>query len=406
MKSGSLHKIAAILALALAMGAGAASAREGYRTAGTCDGYPRVALKTPPGLCVGLVAERLGFLRGLAAIGSDIYITDLASRTPGRGRVLRVPDSGRGAAQVVLTGLNQPNGIAVGKDGLIYVGEVGRVIRFDPRAANPQATIVPVLIGLPQDGRHNVTAFTIAPDGTLIVSVGSFSDNCEAANGRPPNPALRCPELSAQPPRGALLRVDPTGPLPIPAGSAQRVAIGIRNAMAFAFLEDGTLFVASNARDNIDSADPHLSDAALPHDVLLKIEQGGNYGWPYCFDANRPSPEYPRANCDAMRAPVLLLAPHAAPLGMIRYTGTRLKGLTGKLILAYHGYRALGHRIVALAVRAGGTPTGPEANVVAGWGFMDGVHPQGTPTALLQLADGSILVAEDHNRGLLRISTP
>lgn len=44
---------------------------------------------------------------------------------------------------------------------------------------------------------------------------------------------------------------------------------------------------------------------------------------------------------------------------MIHYTGAKLPALKGKLILAYHGYRARGHRIVA--VTAGG-----EADIVSG----------------------------------------
>ena len=382
-----------------------APAREGYRTSGSCDGVPRVALITPPGICVGLVAEQLGFPRGLALVGSDVYLADLASRTPGRGRVLRLPLFGRGAPQVVLTGLNQPNAIAAAPDGTLYIGEVGQIVRFDPKAANPRATMQLVVTGLPQDGRHNLTGFAIAADGALLVNIGSRSDNCEGDNGRAPNPAAPCPEFAGRPPRGVLIRIDATTVRPVRAANAPVFARGIRNALAFALLSDGRLIAAANARDSIDSADPHLSDAALPHDTLFVVERGSNYGWPYCFDANRPSPEYPRFDCRTMHLPNMLLPPHAAPLSMIRYTGTRLPGLNGKLILAYHGYRALGHRIVALPLGPNNVPHGPEATIVSGWTMKAGVRPQGFPSALLQLPDGSILVAEDHNRSLLRIST-
>jgi glucose/arabinose dehydrogenase len=286
------------------------------------------------------------------------------------------------------------------------VGEVGQIIRFDPKAVNPRATVQLVVTGLPQDGRHNLTAFALAPDGALYVNIGSRSDNCETPNGKPPNPAAPCAEFASRPPRGTMIRIDPTTSRPVQAANVPVFARGIRNAMGFAFLPDGRFVAASNGRDNIDSADPRLSDDALPHDSLLLVSQGANYGWPYCFDANRPSPEYPRYNCGQMRAPTLLLPPHAAPLSMIRYTGTRLKSLSGKLILGYHGYRALGHRIVALPVGSDALPHGPEENIVSGWTTLAGVRPQGFPSALLQLPDGSILVAEDQNRTLLRISTP
>ncbi|QDZ08809.1 glucose dehydrogenase [Sphingomonas panacisoli] len=378
--------------------------REGYATSGQCDGFPRVSLTTPARLCVGLVATGIGFPRGLAVVGTDLYVADLASRTPGRGRILRFANFGRGAPVVVLSGLNQPNGLAAGASGKLYVGEVGRIIRFDPRAADPRATITEVMTGLPKDGRHDVTAFTLSPDGGMVVNVGSFSDNCESENGGAPNPNTPCPEQKMRPPRGSLIRIPPGAALPMSAASAEVLATGLRNAMAFAYLPDGKLMVASNGRDNIDSADPKLSDDTLPHDLLLAMDKGANYGWPYCFDANRPSPEYPRYDCGRMRRPAMLLAPHAAPLGMIRYTGTKLPGLTGKLLLAYHGYRARGHRIVAIAAGLGGAVAGSETDIVSGWTRAAGVRPQGFPAALIELPDGSVLIAEDQNRCLLRLS--
>ena len=394
-----------VLALLALFVAAPLTAKPAYVPAGKCDGLPRVQLITPRGMCVGLVAEHLGFPRGLALIGRDVYLADLASRTPGRGRILRLGDYGRAAPVVVLDGLNQPNGLAATPDGKLYVGEVGRIIRFDPRSPNPRATVSVVVSGLPSDGRHNLTALMLAPDGALIIGMGARSDNCESETGKPPNPAALCPETREHPPRGSLLRLDATTVRPAAAAAIPPLATGIRNAMAMAFLPDGTLIAASNGRDNIDSADKRLSDDALPHDVLLKIVRAGDYGWPYCFDAGRPSPEYPRFDCRTKRAPALLLSAHAAPLSMLRYGGTRLKPLTGKLVLGYHGYRARGHRIVAIALN-GANPVGGEIEMVGGWTSAKGTGPQGSTSAMLELPDGSILIAEDQNRTLLRLSTP
>lgn len=393
-----------ILALVAPATPAAARNRGAYTTKGMCDGVPRISVTTPARMCVGLLATGLGFPRGLALIGTDLYLADLSSRTPGRGRILRLANFGRGAPEVVLAGLNQPSGLAA-RNGWLYVGEVGRIMRFNPRAANPQATVTPVMTALPQDGRHNLTAFVLAPDGGMIVNVGSYSDNCERESGAKPNPAAKCPETLESPPRGALLRIPPDAKLPVPAASAEVFATGIRNAMGLTFLSNGTLLAASNARDNIDSADPKLSDADLPHDTLLVVEKGVNYGWPYCFDINRPAPEFPRWNCAAMRGPALLLSAHAAPLSMLRYTGTRLPGLSGKLLIGYHGYRARGHRIVAIALGANGRPTGGEIDVVSGWTTVAGLRPMGQPSAMIELPDGSVLIAEDQNRTLLRLST-
>lgn len=394
---------ALLLALAI-FAAQPAAAREGYRTVGMCDGYPRVALVTPPRLCVGLVAQRLGFLRGLALVGKDVYVTDLVSRAAGMGRVLKLSNFGRDAPQVVLTGLDQPNAIVPGPDGWLYLGEVGRITRFDPHAPQPQATIEPVITGIPTDGRHNLIAFTFAPDGAILLNVPTASDNCEQSNGRPPNPDARCREFLMQPPRGVVIRIGPERPRPFPLKFGEIFATGIRNALAFVWPPSGDLLAASNSRDNIDEADRRLSDEKLPHDLLLRIAKGDNLGWPYCFDDRRPSPEYSRHDCSRVRPPAMLLPAHAAPLSMIRYTGDRLPGLNGRLVIGYHGYRAQGHRIVTVALDARGVPRGTPIDLVRGWTAATGIRPQGAPTALLQLPDGSILIAEDLNRSILRIS--
>ena len=134
------------------------------------------------------------------------------------------------------------------------------------------------------------------------------------------------------------------------------------------------------------------------------MEEGADYGWPYCYDDRRPSPEYPKFDCSARHTPTLLLPPHAAPLGMLLYRGKGLAGLDGRLLIAYHGYRAQGHRIVSLALDGQGRPQGQPQDLVAGWDYAEGVHPQGAPVALWQMDDGSVLISEDHNGSLLRLA--
>jgi len=134
------------------------------------------------------------------------------------------------------------------------------------------------------------------------------------------------------------------------------------------------------------------------------LQPGGDYGWPYCDDQRVPSPEYPGFDCAAKLAPDLLLPAHAAPLGMLQYHGDKLKGLAGKLIVGYHGYRATGHRIVAVALDKAQRPTGMPSELVTDWERKDGSHPQGSPVGLVEMADGSVLIAEDHSGALLRLS--
>jgi glucose/arabinose dehydrogenase len=380
------------------------SAAPPYKATGRCAGFPKISLQTQPGTCVGLVGSGLGFPRGLATHGEDIYITDLGSRLPGRGRLLRVRLDRPWKPTVVLSRLDRPGAIVSGADGYLYIAESRRIIRFNPDASDPPSTLETVLTGLPTDGLHNLPGLAMARDGGLFVSIGSASNNCEDGRGRRPPPNRPCQELTAKPPRGSILRLPANRQAAISSQSAEVYASGIRNALALVQLPNGVLLAASNARDNIDAADPRLSDDKLPHDLLLAVTAKSRHGWPYCFDIGRPSPEYPKAKCASFVRPARLLPPHSAPLSMLLYRGALGPGRGPKLIMAYHGYRAQGHRIVAFGTNQDGMPTGRSVDLVWGWQAARGVRPQGAPVAILALADGSMLILEDHNGTLLRLA--
>ncbi|MGK9166129.1 PQQ-dependent sugar dehydrogenase [Inquilinus limosus] len=398
-----IRLLALILPCVGALASMPAEAAGTYRTSGDCDGFPKISLRSPPGLCVGLVAARLGFARGVAVIGNDIYIADMGSWEKGRGRLLRIPDGGHAAPQVLLTKLDRPNALVPTGDGRLLLGLAGRVVSVDPKAEQPAATLRDVVTGLPSDGRHPLSALALAPDGALFVNVGSATDHCERDDDSAPDPAKPCPETESTPPRGSVLRLAPDA-LPADAHKLVPFARGLRNSMALWVLPNGTPLALVNARDAIDQADPSLSDEALPHDFYAVLREGADYGWPYCYDEQRPSPEYPHFDCGKTQTPTLLLPPHAAPLGMLVYRGSTLPGLDGRLLMAYHGYRDTGHRIVMLTIDDKGMPQGKPQPLVWGWDSAKGVRPQGAPLGLAEMADGSVLITEDHNGTLLRLA--
>ncbi len=373
-----------------------------YRTQGACGGFPRVGLQASPGLCVGLVAEHLGAARGVAVLGDAIYVLDMGGWQTGRGRLLRLGHDGHDAPEVLLSGLDEPNGLTVTPEGSLYAGLLGRVVRVV--LSGPVPVLKDVLTGLPTAGSHPLSSVAAAPDGSLYVNVGSATDHCEGPGGTPPDPGVACPERAATPPRASLVRVVP-GPGGIAWPKAEAVAFGLRNSMGLAVMPGGALVATVNARDAIGDADPALSDELLPHDTLDVIAQGADYGWPYCFDDNRASPEYAHHDCSAMHRPSLLLPPHGAPLGLLRYRGDVLPGLKGRLVIAFHGYRAQGHRLMGLAVGADGRPSGAPSPLVWGWDRTER-NPQGAPVGLAEMGDGSVLVTEDQNGTLLRLARP
>nr|WP_242011302.1 PQQ-dependent sugar dehydrogenase [Acetobacter fallax] len=390
--------------LSLLFGGEVRAQPDSYIRHGVCDGFPRVDLRTSEGLCVGLVASGINFPRGVAVKGSTIYIADMGGWHHDRGRLLAFDQNGHGQEKDVLTGLDRPDGLALAADGQLYIGLPGHILRVLLRQDGTATGTQEVMTGLPLTGRNVLTALAADPGGGLYLSAGSATNNCESGSGKAPDASRRCPELNAKIPRASILWFRP-GETVHHAGRGDVVATGLRNPMALTVMPDGVLLAAVNSRDSIDSIDPELSDDDLPHDTFHIIRKGRDYGWPYCFDNDRPAPEYPDHSCAAVPRPDLLLGPHSAPLGMIFYDRATLPGLKNRVLMAYHGYRAAGHQVVSLAVDVHGRPQGEPMPLVRGWqDLSDSGGPPGSPVGLAVMGDGTVLITDDHNGTLLRLA--
>ncbi|MBO1358630.1 PQQ-dependent sugar dehydrogenase [Acetobacter sacchari] len=379
-------------------------ARTVYVTSGSCDGFPRVNLQTPKGACLGLVASGMRFTRGMAVKGATIYVVDMGGWQPHRGRLLAIEQNGHGPEKVLLTGLDRPSGLTFASDGQLYIGLPDRVLRVNVRG-DGTADTQDALTGLPSTGRHPLKGLAADHDAGLYVSEGSATNNCETASGGLPVASQICPELRGAVPRASILYFRPKS-APQIASTENVVATGMRNPAALAVTPEGVLLAAVNGRDNINVVDPKLSDDALPHEPFLVVRKGHDYGWPYCFDDGKPAPEYPQHDCSTLTAPNLLLPAHSAPLGMLVYTGAAFPALQGRVIMTYHGYRNAGHRVVSLAIDSDGNPRGSPQPLVQGWRNLSqsGSDPTGSPIGLAVMADGALLISEDHNGTILRLA--
>ncbi|GGP24228.1 PQQ-dependent sugar dehydrogenase [Silvimonas amylolytica] len=371
-----------------------------YAIAGSCEGLPRVALNTVSGFCVGLAASNLGMPRGVLPLADgSALVTDMGGWGKNKGRLLRlVRHQGGFDSVTLLSGLDRPHGLQLGPDGQVYLGEAGRISRFNPTDAQP--ILVTVIDKLPDDGRHPIKVFVFGKDGALYVNFGSATDNCEGHIDTSQSPLQQCTDMQTNPQRASIWRyTEEDGQW-----QGKQFAGGLRNSMALAIHPaTGALWQAENSRDYINRKMPGLkSDENLPHEELNLIHEGSNYGWPYCYDNNQAAPEFPQADCGLFARPVMLLPGHAAPLGMAFYDQPGgLAAWRGSLIMGWHGYRNNGHRLVAIRFDSSGMPQGQPQELISDWGDVPGKHPMGAPTDIKIDKQGAIWMTEDRNGDLL-----
>ena len=336
------RRVAAIAAALIAAMADAAAA--GYTTNGRCGAFPRVTLQTPPGTCVALVAgaaDGLRFPRRILEVAPNRYwLIDMGSWEPRQGRLLEMTlAAGRATLRVLASKLDRPLGIAKGPDGRVYVGEAGRIWRTPIGDSVSPETVID---GLPSDGAHPLKELVFGSDGHLFINVGSSSDACRDDAGVQ---ALPCPDLVGERPRAAVYEAVFGGPANT-LQSLRPYATGLRNSVALAYVSGANVLL--QGENSIDYA-----DAGNPPEELNQLIAGGHYGWPFCVGTGVAARGYEkRFDCTRSVAPQMLWPAHAAPLQMLAVPAASRSPFAGQLLVAWHGYRPGGHRVVGYRLDA------------------------------------------------------
>jgi glucose/arabinose dehydrogenase len=348
-----------------------------------------VALKVPPGFAVeefanGLAAPRL--MR--TAPNGDVFVAET-----GKGAIVVLHDNGPGKPARVATyasGLDEPFGLAFYPAGaaprFLYVGTIGAVLRFPYRSGDVAARGLPEMVvpRLPDGGGHRTRDVVFSRDGRkMFVSVGSASNDAEGG--------------SDETLRADILEFDPGG------GGRRVLAAGVRNPVGLAIHPlTGDLWTAVNERDGLGDN--------LPPDYVTRVRNGAFYGWPWYYIGGHQDPRHKGEHPELARrvaVPDVLIQPHSAPLQLAIYTGRQFPvAYRNDLFVALHGSwnraQRTGYKVVRVRLRDG-RPTGEYEDFLTGFVTADG-DVWGRPVGVVVAADGSLLVSEDANGTVWRVS--
>jgi glucose/arabinose dehydrogenase len=374
-------------------------------------------LSVPPHFAVRLFAEGLSGPRLLrTAPNGDIFIAETGRN---RIRVIRADDGAEAPTQnqVFAEGLDRPFGIAFYPPGedpqWIYAANNNSLVRFPYRNGDLKARgAAEVMMAklTESTGGHSTRDVAFSKDGKrMFVSIGSGSNVAEDMRKKNIE-AIRLWETEhgrgaawdAESNRANILVTDPEGRQP-----AAKFATGVRNGAVMAVDDTtGDLWVSTNERDL-------LGDDLVP-DYITRVKEGGFYGWPWYYLGNHEDPRHAGERPDLAGqaiVPDVLLQAHSATLEIAFYTATN--GVSafpaeyrGDIFAAFHGSwnrsSRTGYKVARIRLEHG-VPTGEYEDFLTGF-VVDGHNVWGRPVGVSVARDGALLVSDDGNGTLWRVS--
>jgi glucose/arabinose dehydrogenase len=320
------------------------------------------------------------------SLGDDgtVYV---GTRNRSRGRIFAITDSnGDYEADDVVAitrGLKSPSGL-VYKDGDLYVGAINTIHKFPNIAEtmndNPKGEII--TDNLPDKTHHGWKFLEFGPDGLLYVPIGAPCNICEPE------------EIFA-----AIHTMDVNNP----DDSLTKIAGGVRNTVGFDWdPKTNELWFTDNGGDNLGDE--------MPADELNKITKSGeHFGYPYIHQGDFQDPQFGKdKRASDYTPPVQKLAPHAGATGMAFYKGNMLpEKYKNNIIIAEHGSwnrtdkaGHTGHMLTLVTVE-NGKAVHYEPFIT---GFLQNNKAWGRPTDVLELKDGSLLIADDEAGAVYRLT--
>ncbi|HZP79138.1 MAG TPA: PQQ-dependent sugar dehydrogenase [Pseudolabrys sp.] len=340
------------------------------------DKLPTAQLKVPKGFNIEVYAS--GMMNARTMRVGDKGTVFVGSRLGDKVYAI-VNKDGKREVKTLATGLYRPNGLAY-HNGTLYIAELPKISKIEnveDKLDNPGKPVA-IYDDLPKDEAHGWRTIGVGPDNKLYIEVGQPGNNVlhDAAHGQ-----IR------------RMNLDGTG--------AEVYVRGVRHSVGFDWNpQNKQMYFTDNGRD-------WLSED-LPNDELNRVtKMGEHFGAPYCWQGNFVDPEFGWGHsCSEFTAPVALMGPHAAALGIRFYTGSMFpKEYKNGAFIARHGSwnrsNKFGGDVVFVKFNADGTVKSVEPFIT---GFLVNNKYIGRPVDVQPLKDGSLLVSDDWNGAIYRIT--
>jgi len=364
--------------------------------------------QVPPGFKVTLFASGLANPRRLLVLpNGDVLVAEQSA-----GYLTLLRDEGDSKATWInrhVEDLNRPYGLAWRNDHVLVADQdaiwrvphtLGAVRAGRPTPAQ-RAEQVPPEDRKPSPGAYGAELLTtkgvfgvptghqnrhLAIDpktGALFVGVGSSGN------------------LGVEPePKATIQRFDADG------GHQKTYASGVRNPTALAFHpQTGELWAVVQERDGLGDK--------LPSDYLIRVQEGGFYGWPYAYNGPHPQPGFATLAPDKVKAtltPDLLFEAHSSTLDLVFYDAEQFPvEMQGSPFVALKGSwnrsEPTGYKVVRVPFKDG-KPAGYYENFMTGFWASGERRAEvwGRPAALAIAKDGSLLVADDTGGTIWKVS--
>lgn len=363
----------------------------------------------PEGFAVEVFATGLEQPRRLrVAPNGDVFVAE-----SGAGRVLVLRQGAGGAPgtyAVFAQGLDRPYGIAFVPPvdpRYVYVAAADRVVRYPYRidamtAAGPAEV---VLANIPTK-RHWTRDLVASRDGSrLFVAVGSASNL--GVGGMPDMSAEDIRRLEATHGLGAAWGEEENRAtvrvLDADGRNVRNYANGLRNCSGMA-MRPGTdeLWCVVNERD-------HLGPYHVP-DFMAQVRDGAFYGWPWYTIGNAEDPALAGRRPDlkgSVQVPEVLIQAHSSALGVAFYDGDAFPAqYRGDAFVALHGSHSrpdrTGYKVIRVRMNDG-RPSGGYEDFMTGF-VVDNDRVWGRPAGLAVARDGALLVSDDANGTIFRVT--